>query len=135
MDDSGTTASFAEEDELYRLAEQRGLETLSAARAEAWQAKAEACRCRLCGGAAPAKLPPRPRCLAVDAPAAGHAVLFPGRVEHGGHPISKGVRYIIVLCAAPPRKRIASNTAPPCVVVRVSNHSLLPEGSAASLAW
>ena len=70
MDDSGTTASFAEEDELYRLAEQRGLETLSAARAEAWQAKAEACRCRLCGGAAPAKLPPRPRCLAVDAPAA-----------------------------------------------------------------
>ena len=72
---------------------------------------------------------------AVDAPAAGHAVLFPGRVEHGGHPISKGVRYIIVLCAAPPRKRIASNTAPPCVVVRVSNHSLLPEGSAASLAW
>ena len=50
--DSGTTASFAEEDELYRLAEQRGLETLSAARAEAWQAKAEACRCRLCGGCA-----------------------------------------------------------------------------------
>ncbi|KAH8063305.1 hypothetical protein JL722_2470 [Aureococcus anophagefferens] len=68
--EAGTTASFAEEDELYRLAEQRGLETLSAARAEAWQAKAEACRCRLCGGAAPAKLPPRPRCLAVDAPAA-----------------------------------------------------------------
>ena len=33
----------------------------------------------------------------VDAPAAGHAVLFPGKVEHGGHPISKGVRYIIVL--------------------------------------
>ena len=27
MDDSGTTASFAEEDELYRLAEQRGLAT------------------------------------------------------------------------------------------------------------
>ena len=34
---------------------------------------------------------------AVDVPAAGHAVLFPGKVEHGGHPITKGVRYIIVL--------------------------------------
>ena len=34
---------------------------------------------------------------AVDAPAAGHAVLFPGKVEHGGQPISKGLRYIIVL--------------------------------------
>ena len=34
---------------------------------------------------------------AVDAPAAGHAVLFPGKVEHGGQVITKGVRYIIVL--------------------------------------
>ena len=34
---------------------------------------------------------------AIDAPAAGHAVLFPGKVEHGGHPISRGTRYIIVL--------------------------------------
>ena len=34
---------------------------------------------------------------AVDAPAAGHAVLFPGKVEHGGQPITKGTRYIIVL--------------------------------------
>ena len=34
---------------------------------------------------------------AVDAPAAGHAVMFPGKVEHAGEPISKGRRYIIVL--------------------------------------
>ena len=34
---------------------------------------------------------------AIDAPAAGHAVLFPGKVEHGGHPVTKGRRYIIVL--------------------------------------
>ena len=34
---------------------------------------------------------------AVDAPAAGHVVMFPGRVEHGGNPISRGTRYIIVL--------------------------------------
>jgi hypothetical protein len=34
---------------------------------------------------------------ALDAPAAGHAVLFPGSIEHGGHPVSRGVRYIIVL--------------------------------------
>ena len=27
----------------------------------------------------------------------GHAVMFPGKVEHGGHPITKGTRYIIVL--------------------------------------
>ena len=34
---------------------------------------------------------------AVDAPAAGHAVLFPGKVLHGGQPITRGTRYIIVL--------------------------------------
>ena len=28
----------------------------------------------------------------MDAPAAGHAVLFPGKVERGGHPISRGWR-------------------------------------------
>ena len=32
---------------------------------------------------------------AVDAPAAGHAVLFPGKVEHGGHPITAGRRYLV----------------------------------------
>ena len=35
--------------------------------------------------------------LAVDAPAAGHVVMFPGRLEHAGHGISRGVRYVIVL--------------------------------------
>ena len=34
---------------------------------------------------------------AIDAPAAGHVVMFPGKVSHGGYPISKGTRYIIVL--------------------------------------
>ncbi|KAL1503823.1 hypothetical protein AB1Y20_012290 [Prymnesium parvum] len=34
---------------------------------------------------------------AVDAPAAGHVIMFPGRVEHGGHPITAGTRYVIVL--------------------------------------
>ena len=35
--------------------------------------------------------------LAVDAPAAGHVVMFPGKLEHAGHPISRGTRYVIVL--------------------------------------
>ena len=34
---------------------------------------------------------------AVDAPAAGHAIMFPGKLEHAGDPITKGRRYIIVL--------------------------------------
>ena len=34
---------------------------------------------------------------AVDAPAAGHAVMFPGKVEHAGQAITQGRRYIIVL--------------------------------------
>ena len=34
---------------------------------------------------------------AVDAPAAGHAVMFPGKVEHAGQAITRGRRYIIVL--------------------------------------
>ena len=34
---------------------------------------------------------------ALDAPHAGHAVLFPGRLEHAGQPITRGTRYIIVL--------------------------------------
>ena len=34
---------------------------------------------------------------AIDVPAAGHAVMFPGLVEHGGHPITRGRRYIVVL--------------------------------------
>ena len=33
----------------------------------------------------------------IDAPAAGHVVMFPGKVEHGGNAISAGTRYIIVL--------------------------------------
>ena len=48
---------------------------------------------------------------AVDAPAAGHAVLFPGKVEHGGHPISKGVRYIIVLFMGYESNRMSNRTA------------------------
>ena len=35
--------------------------------------------------------------MALDAPRAGHAVIFPGRLEHAGHGISRGVRYVIVL--------------------------------------
>ena len=34
---------------------------------------------------------------ALDAPHAGHAVLFPGRLEHAGQPITRGTRYVIVL--------------------------------------
>ena len=34
---------------------------------------------------------------AIDAPAAGHAVMFPGKVEHAGQAITEGLRYIIVL--------------------------------------
>lgn len=34
---------------------------------------------------------------AIDAPGAGHVIMFPGRVEHGGNPISAGTRYVIVL--------------------------------------
>ena len=34
---------------------------------------------------------------ALDAPAAGHAIVFPGRLEHAGRPISRGRRYVIVL--------------------------------------
>lgn len=34
---------------------------------------------------------------AIDAPAAGHVIMFPGRVEHGGNPITAGTRYVIVL--------------------------------------
>jgi len=48
---------------------------------------------------------------AIDAPAAGHAVLFPGKVEHGGHPISKGVRYIIVLFMGYESNRMSNRTA------------------------
>ena len=35
--------------------------------------------------------------MPLDAPAAGHAVLFPGKLQHGGNAISRGERYIIVL--------------------------------------
>lgn len=34
---------------------------------------------------------------ALDGGAAGHVVLFPSKVQHGGRSISKGVRYIVVL--------------------------------------
>ena len=34
---------------------------------------------------------------AIDAPAAGHAIMFPGKAEHAGEPITKGRRYIVVL--------------------------------------
>jgi hypothetical protein len=34
---------------------------------------------------------------ALDGEAAGHVVLFPSKVQHGGRSISEGVRYIIVL--------------------------------------
>lgn len=33
----------------------------------------------------------------LDGAAAGHVVLFPSKVQHGGRSISKGVRYIVVL--------------------------------------
>ena len=33
----------------------------------------------------------------LDGSAAGHIVLFPSKVQHGGRMITKGVRYIIVL--------------------------------------
>ena len=48
---------------------------------------------------------------AVDAPAAGHAVLFPGKVEHGGHPITRGVRYIIVLFMGYETNRLSQRPA------------------------
>ena len=48
---------------------------------------------------------------AVDAPSAGHAVLFPGKVEHGGHPITSGVRYIIVLFMGYRANRMSHRTA------------------------
>merc|ERR1740133_591247 len=35
--------------------------------------------------------------MAVDAAAAGHVVMFPGKLEHAGHPITSGTRYVIVL--------------------------------------
>uniref|UniRef100_A0A7S4BK02 Fe2OG dioxygenase domain-containing protein n=1 Tax=Chrysotila carterae TaxID=13221 RepID=A0A7S4BK02_CHRCT len=35
--------------------------------------------------------------LALDAPNAGHAVLFPGKLLHGGAEITRGTRYVIVL--------------------------------------
>ena len=33
----------------------------------------------------------------IDAPGAGHVIMFPGKVEHGGNPITGGTRYVIVL--------------------------------------
>ena len=33
----------------------------------------------------------------LDAPSAGHALIFPGRLEHAGRPILRGQRYVIVL--------------------------------------
>jgi len=48
---------------------------------------------------------------AIDAPAAGHAVLFPGKVEHGGHTITRGVRYIIVLFMGYETNRLSQRPA------------------------
>ena len=52
-------------------------------------------------------------------PAAGHAVLHPGNVRHGGAAISRGVRYVLVIFLFDPRDTAHAH----CCVLR-GNHDL-----------
>ena len=48
---------------------------------------------------------------AIDTPSAGHAVLFPGSVSHGGAQVTSGTRYIIVLFIGSGRNRGSGRAA------------------------